>query len=118
MTKPILVVDDDPHMTQAVSAILRRHGFTVQTAANGREALEAIAHVEPALVLLDLQMPVLDGRGFVQAVRESEIRVPVVIMSADPDVWWVARELEVAGALAKPFDLRQLLSMVETKITV
>jgi response regulator RpfG family c-di-GMP phosphodiesterase len=63
-------------------------------------------------VLLDLRMPVLDGRGFAQAARERGLQVPLIAMTAERDVRAWAREIEAAGHLAKPFDAEVLVRMV------
>ena len=62
--RPILVVDDDPEILAMLRDFLESEGLAVRTAANGAEALEALDEVMPALILLDMRMPVLDGWAF------------------------------------------------------
>jgi len=57
----VLVVDDEPNITELVAMALRYEGFTVQTAATGRAALDAVAAFTPALVILDVMLPDIDG---------------------------------------------------------
>src|SRR5215204_5715493 len=70
---PILVVDDDPKIVRLVRTYLEREGFEVETASDGPGALEAIERLAPALVVLDLMLPRLDGHGVMRAVRADEV---------------------------------------------
>ena len=109
---PILVVDDDPTILATVSEALDFEGFPVVTATNGAEALEVVDRNRPSLVLLDMRMPVLDGWGFMRAVRERGLNLTVVVMTAAADARRWAREIDAQGVLAKPFELDDLLGAV------
>ncbi len=80
----ILVVDDDPDARGRLRAVLERGSWTVAEAANGQEALAAVAIRVPQLILLDLTMPVMDGFTFLHALRERPgcADVPVVVLTA------------------------------------
>ena len=80
----LLVVDDDPDARARLRQALERGGWTVSEAANGREALDAVAGRVPRLILLDLTMPVMDGFEFLHALRGVPgcAHVPVVVLSA------------------------------------
>jgi DNA-binding response OmpR family regulator len=82
--RPILVVDDDAKIVRLVRTYLEREGFSVVTAADGPGALDAIETHEPALVVLDLMLPELDGRAVIRAVRrDEELRAtPIIVLSA------------------------------------
>lgn len=110
---PILVVDDDPSILATVVSILEFEEYTVVTAVNGADALHVLDQVHPWLILLDMRMPVLDGWGFVRALRERAISVPIVVMTAAQDSRRWAEEVGAAGYLAKPFNLTDLLEAVE-----
>jgi CheY-like chemotaxis protein len=108
----ILVVDDEPAVRELVVEVLRLEGYAAVGAADGRAALAALERVAPALVLMDVMMPGLDGRGAYLAMRArpAGAAVPVVLMSAAADP---ARLPPGAAAfLAKPFDLDELLGLV------
>lgn len=109
---PILVVEDDPHILSTVGDILEFEGYHVVRAANGAEGLEALEKVQPALVLLDMRMPVLDGWDFARILRERGIMLPIVVMTAAQDAHRWAQEIGAAGYIAKPFDISDLLSTV------
>jgi DNA-binding response OmpR family regulator len=82
--RPILVVDDDAKIVRLVRTYLERDGFSVVTAADGPAALDAIERHRPALVVLDLMLPELDGRAVVRAVRRDDeaAATPILIISA------------------------------------
>jgi CheY-like chemotaxis protein len=115
--RPILVVDDDADIRGTIADILGEAGYAVKSAANGREALELIQSRSPApaLILLDLMMPELDGWGFMAALRRiRELpEIPVVLFSAHADVGAAASSLDVAGFVKKPIRLDELLAAVE-----
>ena len=108
----ILVVDDEPSIRTLVEDCLMTEGYQVQTATNGAEALRAVERSRPALVLLDMRMPILDGWGFAQAVKERGLDLPIVVMTAAQDARRWAEEIGANGYLAKPFDLDDLLGAV------
>src|SRR5256885_14978696 len=87
-------------------------GFAVVTAANGAEALVAIDQDWPSLVLLDMRMPVLDGWGFMRAIRERGLTLTVVVMTAAADARRWGREIGAQDVLAKPFDIDELVGAV------
>jgi DNA-binding response OmpR family regulator len=78
---PILVVDDDPKIVRLVRTYLEREGFRVVEAADGRSALAAIALEAPALVVLDLMLPEIDGLAVIRAVRRTD-PTPILVLSA------------------------------------
>jgi CheY-like chemotaxis protein len=116
MTAPhaplVLVVEDDPDLLALVELLLVDEGYRVRTAPEGRAAL---AHVEaemPALVLLDMRMPGMDGWEFAREFRARYGRAaPVVVVTAAEDARARAEEIEADGWLAKPFDLEDVLTV-------
>ena len=115
--RPILVVDDDPSILEVVSEILSDEGYDVATASNGAEALDTVERSSPSLVLLDMRMPVLDGWGFARTLKDRQIQLPILVMTAAQDASRWADEIGAAGYLAKPFDLPALLDAVERLAT-
>ena len=111
--RPILVVDDDPTILATVSEVLDMEGFAVMTATNGAEALVAVDQMLPSLVLLDMRMPVLDGWGFMRAIRERQLTLTVIVMTAAADARRWGREIGAEGVLAKPFDIDELVRAVQ-----
>ncbi|MEO5951444.1 MAG: response regulator, partial [Chloroflexia bacterium] len=80
---------------------------------NGLEGLHAVERAHPSMVLLDMRMPILDGWGFVRALKERGIKLPIVVMTAAQDARRWANEIEAEGYLSKPFELLDLLAAVE-----
>ncbi len=115
LSRPILVVDDDAKIVSLVRTYLEREGFTVATASDGRAALSAIETYRPALVVLDLMLPELDGRAVIRAVRR-ESDVPVLILSARGSVVDRISGLEDGADdyLPKPFSPAELVLRVKT----
>jgi two-component system, chemotaxis family, chemotaxis protein CheY len=88
-------------------------GFPVRTAQDGREALRAIEHERPDLVVLDMRMPLLDGWGVARELAKRGIDVPVLVMTAAQDGLRWAREIKANGYIGKPFDIDTLLDEIE-----
>jgi two-component system response regulator MprA len=110
--RSILVVDDEPSVRDALERALKAQHFVVITAADGRQALEAIADERPELVLLDVLMPVMDGFEACRRLRELGDRTPVLMLTARDAVGDRVEGLD-AGAddyVVKPFALEELLA--------
>jgi DNA-binding response OmpR family regulator len=112
----ILVVDDDVNLTRLLRAILRTSGFDVVTCGDSTEGLGVAESDEFNLIILDLRMPVMDGRTFYKELRQRGVRTPVVIASA-----YGARaaqaELGAQAAIEKPFDPDRLIDTVTRILT-
>jgi len=115
---PILVVDDDAKIVRLVRTYLERDGFMVVTAADGPAALEAIEAHRPALVVLDLMLPELDGRAVIRAVRRDEEagRTPILVLSARSSTIDRIAGLEDGADdyLPKPFSPAELVLRVKS----
>lgn len=108
----VLVVDDDRALCTALRMILELEGHRVATATSGRAALAQAAADPPAVVLLDLKMPGMDGYQTQSALQAQLPAVPVVFMTARDRVWREAAAHHAAGALPKPFDVDLVLDTV------
>ena len=110
----VLVVDDDPAIRGLVADALRDEGYSVDLAAHGREALEAIRARRPATIVLDLMMPIMDGFSFMEACHHEQLcdNVPIVVISAVHDALRRIHELPIHACIAKPFDLDDLVRTV------
>lgn len=100
-----------------VTDILLFEGYTIQTATNGAEALAKVDQTMPALVLLDMRMPVLSGWDFARSLKERNIHIPILVMTAARDAHKWADEIGASGYVAKPFHLPDLLDAVEAILT-
>jgi DNA-binding response OmpR family regulator len=110
----VLVVDDDPAIRGLVADALRDEGYTVDLAAHGREALEAMRARRPSTVVLDLMMPIMDGFTFMEACHHEQLcdNVPIVVISAVHDALARIKEVPIHACIAKPFDLDELIRTV------
>lgn len=117
-TAPILVVDDDAKIVRLVRTYLEREGYRVVTAADGPGALDAIETHEPALVVLDLMLPELDGRAVIRAVRRDDeaARTPILVLSARSSTIDRIAGLEDGADdyLPKPFSPAELVLRVKS----
>lgn len=110
----VLVVDDDAALRQLVSTALNGEGIPTVTADDGQVALEVAAQHQPFLILLDVNMPVMDGWGFIGAYHQSpEPHAPIVLFTSEPDAGERARAVRVDGLISKPFELDQLVEVVQ-----
>ncbi len=112
--QPVLVVEDDEDVRDAVATILADEGYVVVTAAHGREALDVLANgARPCLVLLDLMMPVMDGWQVLEEMQQhaSLATIPVIVLSASREAGPPAPN--VRRYLKKPVGLDVLLREVE-----
>jgi PAS domain S-box-containing protein len=116
LAAPILLVEDDTNSRDTLARLLRHAGYTVEAAADGHEALEVLGRVRPALVLLDLMMPGLEGGEVLRRIRKSPDwqDLKVVLLTGDVLSGRSADllALNVDGILAKPVDFNQLLDLV------
>jgi len=114
MNSTILVVDDERHIVQLVRLYLQNEGYTVEAAYSGEEALEKARKVRPALVVLDLMMPGIDGWEVCRLLRR-ESDVPIIILTARGDDVdkIVGLELGADDYVAKPFNPRELVARVK-----
>lgn len=113
LVHPILVVDDDPKILRLVRTYLERSGFGVIEASDGAAALEAIEGHNPALVVLDLMLPIVDGLSVLEAVRRRG-NTPVIILSARGTTSDRIEGLSVGADdyLPKPFSPAELVARV------
>jgi CheY-like chemotaxis protein len=111
--RDVLVVDDDPDMLEVIELVLHDAGYPTRTALNGLEALEAVAVDMPALILLDMLMPVMNGWQFAQEFRARYgTSAPIVVATAAEHVHSRGDDIDAADVLAKPFEVSELLRIV------
>jgi len=113
MSKKILIVEDEKKLVAILKGYLEQAGFAVATAFDGQHALTAFRHEKPALVLLDLNLPVLDGLDVCRALRkESNVPVIMVTARAEEADRLIGLELGADDYIVKPFSPREVVARV------
>ena len=112
----ILIIEDYPDIRDGLEAVLAAEGFIVETAANGREALNALREgLRPSVILMDLLMPVMNGFEF----REEQLRtpqiadIPVIAYSGVMNARSAADRLRAAAYIEKPEDIERVIALVK-----
>jgi excisionase family DNA binding protein len=107
----VLVVDDDPRLREFVRVNLELEGYSVREASSAEDALDAIEDQAPALVLLDVVMPGIDGWQMLQRMQERHGSIPVIMFSGQVEEQSAsqAEERGARGFIGKPFDPQQLI---------
>ena len=110
----LLLVDDEDNLRSMLEAALRHVGFDVHPAANGRDAIDAVAEVQPDVIVLDVMLPDLDGFEVCNRLRTSGTRTPVLFLTARDGTEDKVRGLTLGGDdyLVKPFSLEELVARI------
>ena len=116
MAETILVVDDDPTVSDVVRRYLERAGYSVTLAGDGRDALAAYERVRPDLVVLDLMLPGIDGLEVCRRLRASAPDVPIVMLTAlgEESDRVLGLQLGADDYVTKPFSPRELVLRVQS----
>jgi CheY-like chemotaxis protein len=113
LTAAILVVDDDPEIRDVVRWLLEDEGWTVETASDGRDALERATRERPALIVLDMGLPIMNGEEVARRLQQVYANPPpIVVVSADGRAGEKAARIGAASYLHKPFDVDELARIV------
>lgn len=112
----ILVVEDDVDLAKAISELLASMGHAVRTASNGVEGLQRVAEELPDLIVLDVEMPILDGPGMVKALasqRAGQGPIPILLVSGVFTLERIARSIRTPYYLKKPFSISGVVALVK-----
>src|SRR2546422_1017285 len=110
----VLVVDDEPNITELVAMALRYEGFNVKTAATGRGALTAVTQFAPSLVILDVMLPDIDGIEVLKRMNSAGNKVPIIFLTAKDATEDKVHGLTIGGDdyVTKPFSIEELMARV------
>lgn len=118
----ILVVDDDPESRLLIERLLGRQGFQVTSVANGREGLRAAGRRPPDLILMDVEMPEMDGYEATGQLKADPFlaAIPVIILTARSETAAKLEGLDLGADdyIAKPFDRRELIARVRSLLRI
>ncbi|AIQ31290.1 heme response regulator HssR [Paenibacillus sp. FSL P4-0081] len=111
----ILVVEDDKHVRKLMNAVLKREGYEVVTAGNGKEALEALEVQHIDLIILDIMMPEMDGYEFAEELKEADNRIPILMATAKqlPEDKKKGFRLGTDDYMTKPVDSEEMLLRIQ-----
>ena len=114
MAKSILIVEDDPNISELVQMYLEKEGYTTKIAADGGQAVDLFRQMRPDLVLLDIMLPVMDGWGVLRPIRQDS-QTPVIMLTAKGETNDKVQGLKQGADdyLTKPFEMKELLARVE-----
>ncbi|MEK7858269.1 MAG: response regulator [Elusimicrobiota bacterium] len=108
----VLIIDDESILRRLVRRSLEHAGYEVVEACDGADAFEEVRKHRPAVVLMDIHMPRLDGIAAIEGIRGIDESIAVIVMSGDPERAQLALERGALDFIAKPFDLRRLETSV------
>ncbi len=110
----VLVVDDEPNITELVAMALRYEGFSVKTATTGRGAITAVSQFDPALVILDIMLPDIDGVEVLKRLNSTGRKVPIIFLTAKDSTEDKVHGLTIGGDdyVTKPFSVEELMARV------
>lgn len=116
----ILIVDDESDIVSTIQYRLKFYEFDVITASNGKEGLEKTANERPDLILLDINMPVMDGHEMLERLKNHpDLKdIPVIMLTAYSDKRDIvkAAEFGIADYVTKPFDFTELMEKISTAL--
>jgi CheY-like chemotaxis protein len=117
MPKKILVVDDEESIVKLVSSVLQGNEYEIFTASNGQEGLKKVAEHDPDLIILDINMPLMDGSSMAAAIKEHHDKeIPIIFLTGiiqDGEVQQKPPEETDRFYLTKPFSPLELISSVQ-----
>jgi two-component system OmpR family response regulator len=110
----VLVVDDEPNILEVISMALRYHGFEVETAATGQQAISQIAAFGPDLLLLDIMLPDMEGFEVARRLGAQRMQLPIIFLTARDTTEDKVRGLTMGGDdyVTKPFSLEELIARI------
>jgi DNA-binding response OmpR family regulator len=118
MPETILVVEDEPSLQETLAYNLQKQGYTVETASDGRAALEIARRVQPDCLLLDIMLPGLDGVEVCKTLRREGFSAPILMLTARDDEIdrVVGLEIGADDYITKPFSMRELMARVKAQL--
>lgn len=121
MNLSVFAVDDSRTMREMLRMALSKAGFEVELACDGEDGLEKLAELQPDVIITDINMPKLDGFGFIEGVRQSTDHqgIPILVLTTEsaPELKQRAKKSGATGWIVKPFDPEQLANIVRRVAT-
>ncbi len=114
MATKVLVVDDDDNIVKLIKLYLEKEDYNVCTAGNGKEALDVFKREKPAIIILDIMMPEMDGNQVCREIRKTS-DVPIIMLTAKGETFDKVLSLELGADdyLVKPFEPKELIARIK-----
>ncbi len=110
----VLVIDDDDDVCEVLREALTDEGYAVATVPHGAAALELVKHHQPAVIILDLRMPIMDGWSFAEQYRRlAEPAASLILLSALKDLEESSKRIGASAFIRKPFELDDVVAQIE-----
>jgi CheY-like chemotaxis protein len=110
----VLVIDDDDVVCELLREALTEEGYAVATVPHGAAALELAKHHQPAVIVLDLRMPIMDGWSFAEHYRrQAKPAASLILLSGTRDIEESARRIGAVAYISKPFEITEVVSKIE-----
>ena len=118
MPETILVVEDEPSLQETLVYNLQKQGYTVESAGDGRIALDTARRVKPDLILLDIMLPGINGVDICKTLRRENFQSPIIMLTARDDEIdrVVGLEIGADDYVTKPFSMRELVARVKAQL--
>ena len=118
MPETILVVEDEPSLQETLAYNLQKQGYTVESAGDGRIALDIARRLKPDLILLDIMLPGLNGVDVCKTLRRENFQAPIIMLTARDDEIdrVVGLEIGADDYVTKPFSMRELMARVKAQL--
>lgn len=118
MNKTVLIVDDNPHILEAIELILTNENYTVHSLVKADGIIEKVKKLKPDVILLDLLLSGKNGQDITSQLKSlpNTKNIPVIIISAHPSAEKAAKQAGADAFVAKPFDIEDLLSVIQKYI--
>lgn len=117
MNGKVLIVDDHPGIRLLLSEVLMYENYDVTTVSNGKEALSELENKSFSLILLDYELPIIDGLGVIKELNDQSCMTPTIVMSGRAEELDELRQYPfIKTVVKKPFDLLEIQSYIETFI--
>jgi len=115
----VLLIEDDTASAQALSEMLELEGYEVRAVRNGADAIDVLHTFTPDAVVVDLQLPVMDGRSFIELYRRRvRPAASIIVMSGRSDGRAIAQSVGAEGYVAKPVEVDELLRALSLSLAV
>lgn len=117
---PILIVDDDPAVRDTLALLLKLEGFSTRSFADGAAFLDAVPHVSPACVILDLKLPGCSGLTILRRLADEGFAAPVIVISGQSDITLAVEAMKLGAVdfLEKPFPAQTMIDRVRDAVDV